>query len=283
MPRLTSFGGARGFGRSGRTPNRPPVIEYFLLGGGGGGGTPGASRCGGGGAGGYLLNTNYSGHGVTLSISVGAGGSIAATGGNSSLDSVIAYGGGLGSSNVGQVGGNGGSGGGGNRVSMAGGSPVSGQGNAGGYGSSSGSSSDSGGGGGGGAGGPGDHLTPNAFTNEPGPPGPGLQNSITGTATWYAEGGTGSGFYDRGIYHQNLGGNISSSGHINGNSATGSGGGGGKNSTAGGAGGSGLVVIAYPNTYPAPYYIDPGLVYTQPSRSGYRVYRFTSGQGTVQF
>lgn len=260
----------------------PANIEYFVLAGGGGGGTPGASRCGGGGAGGYLYSTTYA-PSAQMTIVVGAGGSIASTGIDSSLDTIVADGGGYGASDVGQAGGNGGSGGGGNRVSQPGGQPTPGQGYAGGYGSSSGSSSDSGGGGGGGAGGPGDHPTPNAFTNEPGPPGVGLQNSITGTSTWYAEGGTGSGFYDRGIYHQNLGGNVSGSGHIQGLAETGSGGGGGRSSTAGGPGGSGLVVIAYSDAYAPLSYIDPGLVYTQPTRSGYRVYRFTAGEGSVQF
>jgi hypothetical protein len=41
------------------------------------------------------------------------------------------------------------------------------------------------------------------------------------------------------------------------------------------------VIIAYPNTFPAPTSIGAGLSYTEPSRSGYRVYRFTAGTGTV--
>jgi hypothetical protein len=51
---------------------------------------------------------------------------------------------------------------------------------------------------------------------------------------------------------------------------------------SGGAGGSGVVIIAYPDTYAAPA-ISGGLTYTQPSRAGYRVYRFTGGTGTVTF
>jgi hypothetical protein len=43
------------------------------------------------------------------------------------------------------------------------------------------------------------------------------------------------------------------------------------------------VVIAYPDTYPAPTAISGGLTYTQPTRSGYRVYRFTAGTGTITF
>jgi hypothetical protein len=67
---------------------------------------------------------------------------------------------------------------------------------------------------------------------------------------------------------------------------TGGGGGGGSNASAstpsytGGNGGSGIVILAYPNTYPALTSIT-GLTYTQPTRSGYRVYQFTAGTGTV--
>jgi hypothetical protein len=49
----------------------------------------------------------------------------------------------------------------------------------------------------------------------------------------------------------------------------------------GGGGGSGVVIIAYPNTFPALTSIGGTLVYDEPSRSGYRVYRFTAGTGTV--
>jgi hypothetical protein len=41
-----------------------------------------------------------------------------------------------------------------------------------------------------------------------------------------------------------------------------------------------VVIIAYPNSYPAPTTIS-GLTYDQPTRSGYRVYRFTAGSGTI--
>jgi hypothetical protein len=40
------------------------------------------------------------------------------------------------------------------------------------------------------------------------------------------------------------------------------------------------VIIAYPNTYPAPTSIT-GLTYSEPTRSGYRVYQFTAGTGTI--
>ena len=46
-------------------------------------------------------------------------------------------------------------------------------------------------------------------------------------------------------------------------------------------GGSGVVIIAYPDSNPALSSISGGLSYTQPTRSGYRVYQFNSGTGTV--
>jgi hypothetical protein len=63
------------------------------------------------------------------------------------------------------------------------------------------------------------------------------------------------------------------------------GGGGGSGGGFGGAskdGGSGIVVIAYPDTQAAPT-ISGGLTYTEPTRAGYRVYRFTAGTGTITF
>jgi hypothetical protein len=49
------------------------------------------------------------------------------------------------------------------------------------------------------------------------------------------------------------------------------------------AGGSGIVIIAYPSTFNALTTIDAGLTYSvsTSSRSGYRVYSFTSGTGTI--
>ena len=273
----------------------PPIVlltaDFLVLAGGGGGGTPGASYCGGGGAGGFRTSAGTSGGGAAAesalslevgsnyTVTVGAGGSIAATGANSVFHTITSSGGGLGASNVGQDGGAGGSGGGGNRTGRPGGARVAGQGFVGGFGSTSGSSFDSGAGGGGGAGGPGDHLAANAFTNEPGPPGVGLQSSITGSAVWYAEGGSGSGYYNRGTYHQNLGGNIY--GHINGNTNTGSGGGGGRQGAAGGAGGSGIVIIRYPSA--RTIVVGAGLTASTVTVGANKVTTFTAGTGNISF
>jgi hypothetical protein len=42
-----------------------------------------------------------------------------------------------------------------------------------------------------------------------------------------------------------------------------------------------VVIIAYPDTFSEPTSITGTLVYNQPTRSGYRVYSFTSGTGTI--
>ena len=53
----------------------------------------------------------------------------------------------------------------------------------------------------------------------------------------------------------------------------------------GGNGGSGIVVIAYPDTFTAAASISGGLTYTvdTATRAGFRVYRFTAGTGTITF
>jgi hypothetical protein len=50
----------------------------------------------------------------------------------------------------------------------------------------------------------------------------------------------------------------------------------------GGNGGSGIIIIAYPDTYKAATLTN--LTYTEPTRSGYRVYQITaSSAGTITF
>jgi len=62
---------------------------------------------------------------------------------------------------------------------------------------------------------------------------------------------------------------------------TGSGGGGCGHSDVGGSGGSGIIVLRFPNTYPDFTSIGAGLTFTKTSITGFTVYRFTSGTGTV--
>jgi hypothetical protein len=66
---------------------------------------------------------------------------------------------------------------------------------------------------------------------------------------------------------------------------SGGGGGGAGNDITGGTGGkggSGIVIIAYPNTFKAATLTN--LTYTEPTRSGYRVYQITaSSSGTITF
>lgn len=74
----------------------------------------------------------------------------------------------------------------------------------------------------------------------------------------------------------------------NGGTNTGGGGGGGAHystGSKGGNGGSGIIVIAYPATSAAISSIDAGLTWSVSTvtRSGYRVYLFTSGTGTIVF
>ena len=69
-----------------------------------------------------------------------------------------------------------------------------------------------------------------------------------------------------------------------GDANTGSGGGGAGTASAnaaGGAGGSGVVIIRYANTYDDLTSIGAGLTYTKTTPTGYKVYTFTAGTGTV--
>ena len=273
--------------------------EYLLVAGGGAGGT---DQGGGGGAGGYLSGTYSLIRGASYSVTVGSGGVASGSagrggnGGDSTAFSLTAVGGGGGGGLGNPNGATGGSGGGGAaRWSYgsegSGASPTSGQGNAGARGSNV--STSSGGGGGGGAGSAGSQAQ-DLVTGNAGDGGAGLQSSITGTALWYAGGG-GGGVYGNGstsVLPGNGGSGVGGKGlgpgggtpsnysiH-NGAANTGSGGGGGLGSggVAGGAGGSGVIVISYPNTFPAATVTG---TYDTPTRSGYRVYRFTAGSGTI--
>ena len=107
--------------------------------------------------------------------------------------------------------------------------------------------------------------------------GNGVASSITGTSTYYAGGGAGGQYTSSGS--AGLGG--TSRGTV---ASSNTGAGAGAGSGSGGTpltGGSGVVIIAYPDSAPALTTIPGTLTYTQPSRAGYRVYRFTAGSGTV--
>jgi hypothetical protein len=231
-------------------------VDYLVVAGGGGGGRSvgGQYNGGGGGAGGYLAGTGLELlGGASITVTIGAGGAGEATGVNSVFSTLTSIGGGYGGIASG-AGGSGGSGGGGSHNS-GGGAGTAGpprQGYNGGYGLSL------AGGTGGGSSGQGNPVIY-------GPVGPGTANTITGASVTYATGGLGAG----------QGG----SGPVN----TGNGGSGAGGTSQGAAGGRGIVIIAYPNNYPNLASIGAGLTYTldTTTRTGYKVYKFTDGTGTV--
>jgi hypothetical protein len=269
--------------------------EYLVVAAGGG---SGSDVGGGGGGGGFVSgNTNLVAQN-TYSITIGEGSIIdsgtPANGGNSVLSgtgisTITAIGGGAGGKWNDFPGVDGGSGGGAsgnytfNRYTAGGlatqpASASGGFGNNGGRGTSSAAPSYGAGGGGGGAGSAGLDATPgptpNSITSTGGKGGDGKASSITGTSIYYSAGGPGTN--DTGVTAgPGLGGvNINTAGTPN----TGAGAGGSQDNAK--AGGSGVVVIAYPDTLPALTTIT-GLTYDQPTRAGYRVYRFTAGSGTI--
>ena len=281
------------------------VAETLVIAGGGGGGSNGnTTGGGGGGAGGYLYSTStVFNKSVPYTLTIGTGGtgrqqstgspSSGNRGGNSAisgsgLTTITAIGGGGGQSN--QSGGvladaNGGSGGGSNYANVTGGTGTVGQGNNGGGTDTSGYNGFISGGGG-------SYAEVGKTNLQGGHGGAGTSNSITGTATLYAAGGGAGcrGGNTAGSGGSGIGGN-GRSGAGNGfdaspaNTGSGGGGGGGDGNNPGyigGTGSNGVIVIAYPDSFPAAS-IGAGLTYDQPTRAGYRVYRFTAGTGTVTF
>jgi len=270
-------------------------VSYLIVAGGGGGGSNGGTNfngAGGGGAGGYLTGTASVGGGVSYTVTVGAGGAAGVAtnaptlGGNSSFTPVLttALGGGGGGNYEGGTpsyaqGANGGSGGGAKQNGSpptSGGSGTVGQGNNGGTANSGG-----GGAGGGGAGAAGSSTS--SATGGAG--GVGLSNSISGSAVYYAGGGGGASYSGGGsggaggtggggaggAYNVNNGGG-------NGTANTG-GGAGGTELGTGGTGGSGIVIIAYPNTYKLATATG---TYSQANTGGNYIFTFT-GSGTITF
>ena len=228
-------------------------VEYLVVAGGGGGGTRSG---GGGGAGGLLQGTFSNLASGTYSVVVGDGGNGAVSGthatngGDSSINSITAFGGGGGKHNWNFDGSSGGSGSGIGQAysssSVTTGQGTSGQGNNGGTTSSTSISGTSywTGSGGGGAGSAGTIgiSTPTASANTVGNGGAGLDISITGTSVGYAGGGSG------GSEGSTPSGTASHGGGTAGVSGTdGTGGGGGQHSVGGigGDGGSGIVIVKY--------------------------------------
>lgn len=280
------------------------TAEVLIVGGGGGGG---GWAGGGGGAGALRYYPAFAiteGQAYTLTIGTGGQGATAgsnqdqADGGNSVWGGFTAGGGGYGgcftittknpsSPGVGSSGGGG--------YNAPGGSNPGDYGNAGGAGISS----PYGGGGGGGYGGAG--VNANGIAPSAGTPGghggTGYTSTITGASVVYAQGG-GGGIVGGADAYMSWGGGTNTTGGRGGGTAagedgtanTGSGGGGGgatgnagSSNQGGGAGADGVCIIAYPNKYAAPT-ISAGLTYTQlTSRTGYKVFRFTAGNGTVTF
>ena len=113
--------------------------------------------------------------------------------------------------------------------------------------------------------------------------GGGTASSISGTSLTYGGGGYSGnrGGPTSGLGNAGPGGN-GNSGPGNGGPGTRGGGGGGAGASGptGGSGGPGVFVIAYPDSENT-LSITGTLSYVEPTRSGYRVYYFTSGTGTI--
>lgn len=259
--------------------NRPSIPADCLIIGGGGGGNN-SVHTGGGGAGAFVELTGYPLIiGSSITITVGAGGSPTALGGSSVLNDVVAKPGGNGNPY------SGGSAAGkhaGTSTNVGTGFTKSGYGNNGGQGVAP--SPAYSGGGGGGAGGTGGNGGGNGGNG-----GAGKSSSINGSTTTRAGGGGGGTTGSSGGSAGSGGGGRGGDGYGGPNQAaagdanTGGGGGGAGvyNSDTSKNGGSGVVIIAYPDSYPALTTIGGGLTYSQPTRSGYRVYSFTAGTGSV--
>jgi hypothetical protein len=243
-------------------------IQLLIIGGGGAGGT---IMGGGGGAGGFLYYPTYSVTPLSAysSITIGAGGAgivqvanatgnIGARGGNTTFNSIVAYGGGGGSfdnySNISVTASNINGGSGGGKGGFAGGAYLIGPGTGtAGQGNNGATNSSRGAGGGGGSSSSGDAS---------GNGGDGTLCTITGKSVYYAGGGSGMVNYYIGRNLGGLGGGGPASGSdprfyavdaldgIN----YGSGGGGGLTSNSafvynGGSGASGVVIIAFKTVY----------------------------------
>jgi hypothetical protein len=233
-------------------PTQPITADILLVGGGAGAGAKDYTS--GGGGGGVFTSLNRSmivqNYPVVIAAQVNAG----SNGNISSVDGLIAYGGGAGKNLNAGVGNNGACGGGGSGKSSSGsyvgGTGIVGQGYAGGLGlyKTTNAFPTGGGGGAGGLGGDG-----NATTNASGAGGIGVLNNFSGSDLYYGGGGGGGGFADAGtiagIGGSGVGGNGNAVNHGNGYDGMinrgGGGGGGAGNQGVGGKGSSGVIIIRY--------------------------------------
>ena len=272
-------------------PTPPTLTAGVLVVGGGGGGGSGWQG-GGGGGGGVVYDPAQVLTTKSYQVAVGLGGrassawdgvGTANNGGNSSFNTLLAFGGGGGAGEVQngtvsiQMPRNGSSGGGGSHPNPATiGKGIAGQGYNGGIGISNGTSGYYAGGGGGGAGGVGGDAVPGV---RGGNGGVGVLNTLAGGSTYYGGGGGGT--------HRSYaggaggsGGGSAGGGSYGGNGIDGLGGGGGASTGNGqvgraGVGGSGLVVISYLTSSMSALGLTAtgGTVITN---GAYTVHRFTS-------
>lgn len=220
-------------------------ITYLIVAGGGGSGEAVVLyTASGGGGGGGVVSGSFSNLDLgTYPVTVGSGGAINSSGNNSTFNSIIAYGGGRGSSHYYPTGHDGGCGGGGHagRYGSAYPGGSGSQGFNGGNGAILTYALSGGGGGMGAVGGNGGGTAANG--------GNGIISSITGASVYYGGGGAGSNEGSGTFGNGGLGGGGGSS-NKNGTPNTGGGGAGGYvNNIAvqGGIGGSGIVIIRYKN------------------------------------
>lgn len=290
--------------KAGTWPFLSLPIEYLVLAGGGAGapGNSGNIGNGGGGAGGLLNSTENLNFGTAYTFTVGAGatgpaaglGNVGSNGSNSvisgtGLTTITALGGGSSKAYVaGSFSSNsGGCGGGGTYNNIAPGTGTAGPPRQGYDGAAGINSGNYAGGGGGGTGANG------VAGASGGTGGAGSSKTIMGSAVTYGGGGGG------GVLALPVGAGGSGGGGAGGNNVAGvagtanlgGGGGGSGGSTATGAnGGSGVVIVAYLNTYPNATAASAGLTINgsagnitpdTSSRAGYKIYRITAGTGTI--
>lgn len=245
-------------GVSGAIQSNQIPLEILLVGGGGGG-----SGYDGGSAGQVVWYKQYViTKGTTYNVVIGNGGNGGiSTGGQTTFGSLIAYGANLGGS--------------GNNIipSIITSDYIQ-------LSNSRGNTSNLTGSGGGGAGGVGlDGIYGSNYSGGDG--GAGYITYISGISSSFAGGGGGSNFGGAGSKYGigKAGGGSATSGSGNNATPNTGSGGGGSSTGVGAAGGSGIIILAYPDTYTTP--VSSVGITTLTTRPGYRVYQFTGATGSV--